>query len=809
VLLNLKRWTTALALVGTLFAVEPADPAQYVVDGFVLGSPVTTGSPNYQTYQCQLSDEFADSTFCRRTQEKSGRLGKITVSSSLIHGSDGSSLYLMTNASPVSLNKSALVAEIDDLSRAIGDHPSATIWLDQNNASLNGVIAAWGQIKFEEIKGDDLDALASGNNPQLGVLVDYVGNPRISAKNYLPIYRIVGGEGYVYSASFDASGRGNRHYVAANAAQLAVRQYRRSLQRTLELDKSLPSNDYQLWPKVATATRQLARDTSPKIANDTLDLVFRSSRPTKLRSHVWAFLPLGAIQRLAGDQFSRLDIYAEKTEHPDIRRDIMNFISNEPSDPFIEFAYFILGNFDKALRSNPKSPIRNVLNYAFAYTVIQTVLNKSLPIASAHVSNRTNPYVKEELKNLIGESPDTIYHVSHALGFVNHHPELFENKQLGVLLPNFSSEVASAEQHLDAVARDQNSAIADDAAYMLGWLTLAEAKRNDALAYFTKAITVGNADYKRPALRQIVKILEELPPNEQLSQVEGSPRYAAEIPLLYMTARSAFREFDYTLAADAAQKALRKINIPIEQLPVTTDPARIGAVIEKLDPKLSFDPNVTELPYLLQASREISQYQNFLTSNAVNNPNAFSKAARAIIIKFSMLIDQPNDKPKIVAHKDLRQALHIIDLTMQRTSENAQYKPLREWIYYRRIRILSLYAPEQVAQEIAIFEHEFPASKLLDDASAELVFAQGITMKDPDSAARTANELLRRFPNGNALDNAFSWVAISTRCAGRLDDAKHWSEEIIRRFPLTRHAKYARERLADADRYIDIKDCGW
>ena len=60
-------------------------------------------------------------------------------------------------------------------------------------------------------------------------------------------------------------------------------------------------------------------------------------------------------------------------------------------------------------------------------------------------------------------------------------------------------------------------------------------------------------------------------------------------------------------------------------------------------------------------------------------------------------------------------------------------------------------------------------------------------------------KLLKEFPNGNAVDNAYSWMAIIYRCAHKADLARKTNMEIIRRFPLTRHAKYAAERMLHPD----------
>jgi hypothetical protein len=41
----------------------------------------------------------------------------------------------------------------------------------------------------------------------------------------------------------------------------------------------------------------------------------------------------------------------------------------------------------------------------------------------------------------------------------------------------------------------------------------------------------------------------------------------------------------------------------------------------------------------------------------------------------------------------------------------------------------------------------------------------------------------------------YTWMAVIYRCAGRTDDAQKFNRDIIRLFPMTRHALYAMDRM--------------
>ena len=57
------------------------------------------------------------------------------------------------------------------------------------------------------------------------------------------------------------------------------------------------------------------------------------------------------------------------------------------------------------------------------------------------------------------------------------------------------------------------------------------------------------------------------------------------------------------------------------------------------------------------------------------------------------------------------------------------------------------------------------------------------------------NEVVRRYPNGNAVDNSYNWAAYIMRRTGNDQQAKQLYAYIEQRFPLTRFAQYASKNL--------------
>jgi tetratricopeptide (TPR) repeat protein len=793
-----KVWFPIFMICADLLAITSARSAQYSVDGLVLDERVSAASPNYQSYTCRQSDDFDEAIWCERTQVKSSKTGNATVSSALIHAQDGTAIYIMANAFPVSLNKTVVQNEIATLSTEINEKPTKVEWLPSDAAAPTAVVVTWGQLQLDEIDGEAVSEISNGKSPHIGVLVDSLGDLKRSAKEGLPIYRIHGGPGYVYAASFGAAARGNRHYVAADGAQLGERLFARSLADVLKEDQALARDDFHLWPAVAILTRRRSLDTSPDTANASLDKVFARFKQKKLQSHVWSVLPGGPIQHLADAEFWPVDIYRPKTEHPQIREDLQRTLTTQANDPFRDFAYYATGDFEEALKSNPNSIISDAIHYAIGHALVEAVLNDALMIVKEREKTRPKRGTDNGADD---QNANDGIEFSGILDYLRANADLYDAKPFGSFVPNFADRAASAKTHFEAVLQHATTHHADDAAYFIAWLALQQNKPAEALPYLSQAVVVGNGDYQIAALRLTLRIVEKRTPSEQFAIVDSDPHFSRQAMLWYAVARAAYREFDFQLTIKIVQRALAVLKIPIDRLPLTTDPNRIEEALKKINPSLIEDPNLEELPYLLQAATEFQQYQTFLQSVASVAPDKAYDTARRIIMKYSLLTDPPDQPghPPPLAHHDLRQALHLIDLTLDAVPSDNQHALLRQWLLYRKVRLMAVYKPEAIQEPIAAMEKEFPGSKLLDDVYAEQLFAQGVTLQNVKDAEATFKLLIQRYPNGNAMDNAYSWMGILYRCAGRKDDAETINREILRRFRLTRHAKYARERIANPD----------
>src|SRR5437016_12128595 len=93
--------------------------------------------------------------------------------------------------------------------------------MPQRGSLPDGLIAVWGKIMLEPLDQESIKILADGKGPKKGLLVDFLGNFARSAKEGLPIYRISGGAGFLWAASFDQAGRGTLRVAAVDTSGLS------------------------------------------------------------------------------------------------------------------------------------------------------------------------------------------------------------------------------------------------------------------------------------------------------------------------------------------------------------------------------------------------------------------------------------------------------------------------------------------------------------------------------------------------------------------------------------------------------------
>jgi len=178
--------------------------SKYVVAGLSLGSRVQSGSSDYREYKCSPSEQFGGFTWCQKTRQERGFAN---VTYSILHSQDGTVIYVNRFQEPAFFGRNEADETIRQYSTRIGEKAQINR-LPPRRGIPEGIIATWGKVTLEPLDNDSIKTLAEGKSPKKGYLIDFIGNFARSAKEGLPIYRISGGAGFVWLASFDPIGRG-------------------------------------------------------------------------------------------------------------------------------------------------------------------------------------------------------------------------------------------------------------------------------------------------------------------------------------------------------------------------------------------------------------------------------------------------------------------------------------------------------------------------------------------------------------------------------------------------------------------------
>jgi ribosomal protein L9 len=190
-----------------------AAPTEYAVDGLAVGTQLNFGSASYREYKCSPSDQFDGLTWCQKTRSDKERRRSYIAAYSLLHSRDGNVLYINRTQEAAFFNPKEVEVNIQRYSRKIGESPRI-MKMPHRGSLPDGLIAVWGKITLEPLDQESIKTLADGKNPRKGFLIDYLRDFTRSAKQGLPIYRIDGGPGFIWAASFDQKERGTLRLAA-------------------------------------------------------------------------------------------------------------------------------------------------------------------------------------------------------------------------------------------------------------------------------------------------------------------------------------------------------------------------------------------------------------------------------------------------------------------------------------------------------------------------------------------------------------------------------------------------------------------
>ena len=193
----------------------------YAVGSVALGATIQSESAAYREYKCGPSDQFDGFTWCQKTRKGKERRGSFNAVYSMLHSPDGAAVYVNRYQEPAFFGASEANEGIQRYSRKFGESPRITR-MPHRAGFPNGMLASWGKVELEPLDNDSIKALAKGRRPTTkGYFIDFIGNFARSAKEGLPVYRLSGGAGFVWVASYGRKGRGTLRSLAVDASAIS------------------------------------------------------------------------------------------------------------------------------------------------------------------------------------------------------------------------------------------------------------------------------------------------------------------------------------------------------------------------------------------------------------------------------------------------------------------------------------------------------------------------------------------------------------------------------------------------------------
>jgi hypothetical protein len=217
--------------------------SKYFVDGLPLGGHVKSGNLAHQEYQCRPSDKFSGFIWCH--EEHTTPDNRVMRSHSILQSQDGTAYYVNSYFQPAFFDPNDIQNEIKRMSSEFGQQ-ARILQMSQREGLPSVVMAIWGAIQLEPLKPDEISVVASGGSPP-EILVSFLGDEERSAKAGVPVYRLAGGAGFLWLATFDQTGRGVLQYLAIDDSKIEL-----SRQVASNSENQAESNSSAVNPPVVT-----------------------------------------------------------------------------------------------------------------------------------------------------------------------------------------------------------------------------------------------------------------------------------------------------------------------------------------------------------------------------------------------------------------------------------------------------------------------------------------------------------------------------------------------------------------------------
>ena len=239
--------------------------SKYFVDGLPLGGHVKSGNLAHQEYQCRPSDKFSGFIWCH--EEHTTPDNRVMRSHSILQSQDGTAYYVNSYFQPAFFDPNDIQNEIDRMSSEFR-RQARIIQMPKREGLPSAVMAIWGAIQLEPLKPEEISVVASGDSPP-GILVSFLGDEERSAKAGVPVYRLAGGAGFLWVATFDQTGRGVLQYLAIDDSKIELsRQVTSNSENQAESNSSAVNQPVVTQPGLQQQSRSQTEDAQTQAKED-------------------------------------------------------------------------------------------------------------------------------------------------------------------------------------------------------------------------------------------------------------------------------------------------------------------------------------------------------------------------------------------------------------------------------------------------------------------------------------------------------------------------------------------------------------
>ena len=243
----------------------PVAASKYFVDGLALGGQVKSGNLAHQEYQCRPSNKFSGLIWCH--EEHTTPDNRVMRSHSILQSQDGTAYYVNSYFQPAFFDPNDIQNEIDRMSSEFGQQ-ARIIQMSPREGLPSAVMAIWGAIQLEPLKPDEISVVTSGGTPP-GILVGLLGDEERSAKAGVPVYRLAGGAGFLWVATFDQNGRGVLQYLAIDDSKIEPsRQVGSNSENQAESNSSTANPPVVSQPGLQQQSRSQTEDAQAQAKED-------------------------------------------------------------------------------------------------------------------------------------------------------------------------------------------------------------------------------------------------------------------------------------------------------------------------------------------------------------------------------------------------------------------------------------------------------------------------------------------------------------------------------------------------------------